>query len=166
VHVVVVPPPRPIPPPPRPSWAQHTWLEGSHVEPPQAIPPLLDPEPPLDEDPVSPLLDPEPPLDEDSVPPLDPEPPLEDSVSPPLEPDAPLDDDSVPLLDPEPLPEASGLKPELRSEGSSSSVRDPHPSVSSAVTMPTQAPRGAPLVSTAHVGREGLANRIRYLTVS
>ena len=130
------------------------------------MPPLLDPELPLDEDPVSPLLDPEPPLDEDSVPPpLDPEPPLDDSVPPPLEPEAPLDEDSVPPLDPEPLPEASGFEPEFRSEGSSSSVRDPHPSVSSAVTTPTQAPRAAPLLSRAPVAREGLANRIRYLTV-
>ncbi len=129
------------------------------------MPPLLDPEPPLD-DPVSPLLDPEPPLDEDSVPPLlDPE--LdEDTFSPPLEPEAPLDEDPAPPLDPEALTEPSGFEPEIRSEGSSSSVRDPHPSASSAVATAAQAPRAAPLVSRAPVAREGLANRIRYLTVS
>jgi hypothetical protein len=79
VHAEVAPPPR-IPPPPRPpNCTQHTWVAGSHVEPPQATPPPVDPE--------LPLLDPDPPLDVDSPPLLDPDPPLEVDGDPPPDPD-------------------------------------------------------------------------------
>jgi hypothetical protein len=82
------------------------------------MPPLLDPEPPLDVDPDSPLLDPELPLDVDPDPPLlDPEPLLEVAPEPPLDPDPLVDASSV-----VPNPGIRGPVP------SSSELRAPHPS--------------------------------------
>ena len=157
VHDEVAPPPRMPPPPGPPICTQHTWVAGSHVEPPHATPPLVDPEDP-------PLLDPEPPPDVDPDPPLlDPEPPLDvdpDSAarspsprsnpdSPLLDPEPPLDVDPDPLLldsepplevdvdpPPDPDPEASVLEPAVVDPVTSSSwVREPHPSARSAATI-------------------------------
>jgi hypothetical protein len=89
------------PPPGPPNCTQHTWVAGSHVEPPHATPPLVDPEDP-------PLLEPEPPLDPDS-PLLDPAPPLD------VDPDPPLLDSVPPLeveVDPPPDPEPEASMPE------------------------------------------------------
>jgi hypothetical protein len=133
VHMAVVPPPAPRA---TPSCAQHTWVAALHVEPPHAMPPPLDPEPPLDADPASPLLDPEPPLDvELDTPLLDPDPPLD------VEPDSPL-------LDPEPLPDvdpdSTPLDPEPLVEVEPDPPPDPEPLVDASSEGPTAGIRGVP----------------------
>ena len=100
------------------------------MPPPLDAAPLLDadPEPLLDPDPSPelPLLDSEPPLE---VPLLDSEPPPDDAPVPPL------------LLDSEPPPDdavvdpSGDSTPELTSPGSSSCVRDPHPSATRAAKV-------------------------------
>lgn len=102
------------------------------MEPPQAMPPPLD-APLLDEDPELPLLDSDPPelplLDSEPPPLLDSEPPPDDPEVPPLLLDSvpPLDDA---VVDPSRVP-----TPELSSPGSSSCVRDPHPSAARAAKV-------------------------------
>jgi hypothetical protein len=132
VHAAVVPPP--WGPRATPSCAQQTWVAASHVEPPHAMPPLLDPEPPLDDDPDSPLLDPEAPLDVDpDSPPLDPDAPLDVDPDAPPDPEPLVEVEPEPLLDPDPLVDASPVGPTPGIRGavpSSSELRSPHPTAS------------------------------------
>ena len=158
MHIEVVPPPRIPKPPGPPNCTQQIWVDDSHVAPPQAMPPPLDPEllpdvdpeplplaPPLLLDPEPLLLAPELPLDPEP-PPLDPEAPLDVELPAPLlDSEPPLDVEAPPPLldsepppDPDPAADPSGgvPAPELTSPvPSSSCVRDPHPSARSAVTV-------------------------------
>jgi hypothetical protein len=114
------------------------------------MPPPLDPTPLLDADPEPPLVDPDPPPDPElllldselplEVPLLDSEPPLE---VPLLDSEPPPDDVEIPpVLDSEPPlddavadPSRRDPPPEFTSPGSSSCVRDPHPSATRAAKL-------------------------------
>jgi hypothetical protein len=90
------------------------------MPPPLDMPPLVDPEAPLDVEPDSPPLDP------DTPPDVDPD-------SPPLDPEPLVEVDPAPPLDPDPLVDASSVFPEPGIRGampSSSWLRDPHPMAS------------------------------------
>jgi hypothetical protein len=127
------------------------------------MPPPLDPTPLLDADPEPPLVDPDPPPDPELLP-VDSEPPLE---VPLLDSEPPPDDVEIPpLLDSEPPlddavadPSRRDPPPEFTSPGSSSCVRDPHPSATRAAKLESALmcfivispycpgiPRGAPII--------------------